>query len=159
MADINQVTLVGRLGQNPELKTLPSGESVVQISMATGKKWKDKEGNQRDETQWHNVSFFGRPAEVIAQYVSKGDMLGVTGEITYRKVEKNDGTTAYYTTIRGKDFMLIGGRNTDASEPQQRGSTQRQATPAPATQRGYGPARGSRQAPPPADDFDDDIPF
>jgi len=107
MGSLNKVQLIGNLGQDPETKYLPSGDAVTNLSIATTDKWKDKQsGEPKESTQWHRVSFFGRRAEVIAEFLQKGDPIYVEGSLSYRTYEK-DGVTMYATDIRGRDFQFL----------------------------------------------------
>lgn len=117
MASVNKAIIVGNLGADPEVKQLPSGDSVVNISVATTDKWKDKAtGEQKEATEWHRVSFFGRTAEVVGQYLRKGSSVYVEGSIRTRKYEK-DGQTHYATEIRGDVMQMLGGKSASGSEP------------------------------------------
>lgn len=147
MGSLNKVQLIGNLGADPEMKYLPSGSAVVNLSLATTDKWKDKQtGEPVERTEWHRISFFGRAAEVIAEYCSKGSALYVEGSLQTRKYEK-DGVTHYATDIKGRDFQFLGGGRDQGS----------QSRSEPADK----PAEGSSKpaAEPKQDDFDDDIPF
>jgi len=101
---INEVTLYGRLGKDPEVKALPSGSSVASFTMATTRTWKDDSG-KHEQTEWHNVVVFGKRADVIAQYVHKGDALYVRGRLQTRSWEK-DGVKHYRTEVVLDDFMF-----------------------------------------------------
>ncbi len=115
MGSLNKVQLIGNLGQDPETKYLPSGDAVTNLSIATTDKWKDKQsGEPKESTQWHRVSFFGRRAEVIAEFLSKGDPIYVEGSLQYRTYEK-EGVTHYATDIRGRDFQFLS-RKDDGGE-------------------------------------------
>lgn len=138
---INQVTILGRLGKDPESRTLPNGRAVCNFSIATSERWKDKEsGEQREQTEWHNCSAFARTAEVVAQYVSKGDLLFVQGSIHTRKWQDKEGKDRYTTEINVRDIKLMPNGKTGANE-EPRGAVREQAA-------------GFRDVP-----FDDDIPF
>jgi single-strand DNA-binding protein len=102
---LNKVILYGTLGRDPELKALPSGQSVVSFSMATTRTWKDQNGVKQEDTQWHNLVCFGKRGEVLAQYVKKGDRLYVEGYIQTRSWEK-DGAKQYRTEIIIDDFQF-----------------------------------------------------
>ena len=108
---VNKVILVGRLGADPELKNLPSGSSLVSLNLATDESYTDKNGNKVKNTEWHRISFFGRPAEVIHEYCRKGSMLYVEGSIHTRKYQDKDGNDRYATDIKGFRFNFIGGRS------------------------------------------------
>jgi len=96
--NLNQVTLIGRLTRDPEQKALPNGTAVVNFSIATSRTWKDKDGEKKEETEFHNCVAFGRTAEVIGQYLKKGQLANVVGRLQTRKWEK-DGHTNYRTEI------------------------------------------------------------
>ena len=104
----NQATILGRLGKDPESRTLPNGRAVVNFSLATSERWKDKEsGEQREATEWHNCTAYARPAEVIVQYVKKGDLLMVQGQLKTRKWTDKNGVDRYTTGIEVRDFKLM----------------------------------------------------
>lgn len=113
---LNEVKLIGRLGQDPELKYLPSGSAVCNLSVATTESWTDKNTNQKQEkTEWHKVIFFAKPAEIINQYSKKGSLLYVSGKLTTRSWEDKDGNKRYTTEISGKDFKFLGGNSQNTS--------------------------------------------
>lgn len=129
-ASVNQVKLIGNIGRTPELKYLPSGMPVVELSVATTSRRKDKQtGDRLEKTQWHRVVFYGKTAEAVAEYATKSRQVWIEGELDYDSYEKN-GVTHYVTKIFGREFQLLG--------------------PAPAGARGEPPAG--------EDDQDDDIP-
>lgn len=102
----NRIVIVGRVGQDPELKAIASGSKVCSFSLATSRVWKDKDGEQQEETEWHNVVFWNKPAEIIAQYVRKGSLLLVSGRVQTRTYENKDGVKMYRTEIMGEEFQL-----------------------------------------------------
>ena len=123
MGSLNKVLIIGNLGADPETKFLPSGDAVTNLSIATTDRWKDKQtGEEKERTEWHRVSFFGRRAEVIAEYFHKGDPIYVEGSLQTRKYEK-DGVTHYATEIKGRDFQFLsrkdegGGRTNEVRQP------------------------------------------
>lgn len=151
MSSLNQVQLIGRLGQDPEVKHLPNGDAVCNISLATSESWKDKQtGERKEKTEWHRVVLFGRVAEIAGEYLRKGSLAFFQGKLETRQWEK-DGEKRYTTEIRASEMKMLGNKD-DASQ----GGQQRQATP----QRQQ-PAQQQRQAAPAQqqDDFDSDIPF
>jgi len=120
MASINKVILVGNLGNDPEVKYLPSGEAVANISLATTEKWKDKNsGEMKEATEWHRVSFFGKVAEIVGQYLKKGAAVYVEGSIHTRKWKDKEGQDRYTTEIKARDLQMLGGR----SAPQENAKT------------------------------------
>ena len=105
---VNTVTLIGNVGQNPEAKELPSGSMVVNLSVATNRSWKDKDGEQQKKTTWHKVVAFNGTAKFIAGYVKKGDQLYVTGRIQNRTYEDKDGKTMYVSEIMAYRVQKLG---------------------------------------------------
>ena len=159
MASVNKVILVGNLGRDPEMRYLPSGEAVANLAIATTDKFKNKQGEMVEQTEWHRVSFFGRTAEVCGQYLKKGGQVYVEGSIRTRKYTDKDGIEKYATEIRGDRMQMLGGRSgggmadmddgMDQSAPQQRSQPSKAPAQAPA----------QRPASSGFDDMDDDIPF
>ncbi|MCA1978311.1 MAG: single-stranded DNA-binding protein, partial [Thiobacillus sp.] len=110
MASVNKVILVGNLGRDPEMRYLPSGEAVANFSVATTDKYKDKSGALAEHTEWHNVSFFGRTAEVCGQYLKKGSQVYIEGSIRSRKYTDKNGVERTAYEIRGDRMQMLGGR-------------------------------------------------
>jgi len=107
MTGVNKVTLIGNCGKDPEVKHLPSGKVVAKFTLATSEKWKDKTtGEVKEDTQWHNVTFWGKLAEIIEKYVKKGNPLYIEGSIKYRNYEDN-GVKKYFTEIEGDAIRLL----------------------------------------------------
>ncbi len=146
---INKVILIGNLGADPETRYMPSGGAVTNLSIATSDQWKDKQtGEQKERTEWHKVAMFGRLAEIAAEYLRKGSQVYVEGRLQTRKWQDRDGNDRYTTEIIANEMQMMGGRGGGGSSnySQAGGDT--------------GRSQGSGQSsPPPADDFDDDIPF
>lgn len=141
MADLNYCVFIGRLGRDPELRYMPNGDAACNISIAVGKKWKDKaSGETREQTTWVPCSFFGKSAELLAQYAKKGAQIRVNGEFSVRKYTK-DGEEKQITEIRAQDFQLLGAKPDGAGQG------------APAQQRQQEPAQRPKQAQ--GGDFDD----
>ena len=167
MASVNKVILVGNLGRDPEIRYMPSGEPVANITIATSSKYKNKSGEMVEETEWHRVTFFGKLAEIVGQYLKKGRSVYVEGRIKTRKYTDKDGIEKYATDIIGNEMQMLGGRE-GMGEPAGGDdggyeSAPRRAAPA-AAPRAAAAAPAARQAPPPRpasdfDDMDDDIPF
>ncbi len=121
MASVNKVILVGNLGRDPEVRYLPSGDAVVNISIATTDKWKDKQtGESKETTEWHKVNFFGKLAEIVGQYLKKGSTIYIEGSIHTRKYTDKDGAEKYSTEIKGASMQMLGGKNEGQSQPAQR---------------------------------------
>jgi len=143
MASINKVIIVGNLGRDPETRHLPSGEAITHVALATSDRWKDKSsGEQREATEWHRVTFFGKLGEIAEQYLRKGSQVYVEGKLRTRKYMDKDGVERSATEIIADQMQMLGGRNED--QPQQ-------AAPSPNSNK-KPPARQSSA-------FDDDIPF
>lgn len=106
----NLVVLIGNVGQDPESNLMGNQKKVVRFSLATSERYKDKDGNKAEKTQWHKVVFFGAQAEVIEKYVSKGDRLHVKGKVEYRSYEDKEGQTRYVTEIIGSAFNFLSGK-------------------------------------------------
>lgn len=103
--NFNKIIILGRVGRDPELKAIPSGSQVCTFSLATSRVWKDKNDENQEQTEWHNVVFWNKPAEIIARYVKKGALLLVEGRVQTRTYEK-DGVKMYRTEIMGETFQL-----------------------------------------------------
>ncbi|MGI9297660.1 MAG: single-stranded DNA-binding protein [Gammaproteobacteria bacterium] len=108
MAGVNKVILIGNLGADPELKNLPSGDSVVNFNLATSESYTDKSGQKVDKTEWHRVEFFGRTAEVIHEYCRKGSQIYVEGSLRTDKWQDKDGNDRWTTKIKGFRFVFTG---------------------------------------------------
>ncbi len=154
---LNLCQFMGNLGQDPDLRFLPDGRAVANISIACGKKWKDKQtGEIKEHTEWIRAVIFGKRAEVVADHFKKGSQIYISGEQRTRSYEK-DGIKHYATEIVAHEFQFCGQRvdgsgdikaNQQASAYDQQGATNNQSG---ASQR--------QSSPPDYDDFDDDIPF
>jgi single-strand DNA-binding protein len=132
---VNKVILVGRVGQDPEIRYTSSGDPVINLSLATSETWKNKAGEKQEATEWHRVNFFGKPAEIINQYVRKGSQLYVEGKIKTKKYTDKQGVEKYAFEIQCDLFKLIGSKPDDA------------------------PKQAPKEAAPIYDDMNDKIPF
>ena len=149
---VNKVILVGNLGNDPEVRYMPNGNAVANISLATSDSWKDKtSGEQQERTEWHRVVFFNRLAEIVEQYVKKGSKLYVEGRLQTRSWEQ-DGVKRYSTEIVASEMQMLDSRGSQ-------GADFGQGQSAPPPQQQQKPA--AQQAAPAQnfDNFDDDIPF
>lgn len=157
MASVNKVILVGNLGRDPEMRYLPSGEAVANLAIATTDKFKNKQGEMVEQTEWHRVSFFGRTAEVCGQYLKKGSQVYVEGSIRTRKYIDKEGVEKYATEIRGDRMQMLGSKGGGGmADMDDSGYSQT----APKSQpRANAPAPAQRPASSGFDDMDDDIPF
>lgn len=108
---VNKVFLLGNLGRDPEVRSTQSGQAVATLSLATSRRWRDKDGNNQEQTEWHSVVCWGRQAEVAGQYLNKGSKLFVEGRLQTRSWEdKNSGDKRYKTEIVCENFQMLGGR-------------------------------------------------
>lgn len=111
MASVNKVILVGNLGADPETRYLPSGDAVANIRLATTDRLKDKtSGEMKELTEWHRVSFFGRLAEIVSEYLKKGSSVYIEGRIRTRKYTDQAGVEKYATEIVAEQMQMLGGR-------------------------------------------------
>ena len=185
---VNKVILVGNIGQDPEMKSMPNGNAVTNISVATSESWKDKQtGQPQERTEWHRVVFFNRLAEIAGQYLRKGSKVYLEGSLRTRKWQAQDGSDRYSTEIVASEMQMLDSRQDNAggyqapapaqgvpsqpvapqsapsqSAPQQRAPQQNYQQP-PNSNQGYQQPAGQGSVPPQSgsnfNDFDDDIPF
>lgn len=145
---VNKVILVGNLGQDPEVRYTANGAAVANITVATSEQWTDKQSGQKQEkTEWHRVVLFGRLGEIAGEYLRKGSQVYLEGKLQTRKWQDQNGQDRYTTEIVANEMQMLGGRQAGDSGAAGAGQAPRQAQPS-----------GAAYAPP-ADDFDDDIPF
>lgn len=111
MASLNKVQIIGNLGRDPEMRYMPSGDGIANITVATSFKSKDKNtGEQKEFTEWHRISFFGRLAEIAGQYLKKGSSVYIEGRLQTRKYTDKDGVEKYATDIIAEQMQMLGGR-------------------------------------------------
>jgi single-strand DNA-binding protein len=163
MASVNKVILVGNCGRDPEIRYLPSGQAVANVSVATSSRRKDRNsGETVEDTQWHRVTFYDRLAEIAGEYVKKGRPIYVEGRLKYGKYTDQSGVERNTVDIIATELQLLGGREGMGGNDD--------GAPASAPRSAAGPRAGApaaRPAPAPAparqssgfDDMDDDIPF
>jgi single-stranded DNA-binding protein len=141
MAGINKVIIVGHLGNEPEMRSMPNGEAVANISVATSESWTDKATGERKEvTEWHRIVLYRRLAEIAGQYLHKGSQVYVEGRLKTRKWQDNNGQDRYTTEIQGDNLQMLG-------------SAQAPSAAAPK------PTAEQANQPPATDSFNDSIPF
>ena len=144
---VNKVILVGNLGKDPDVRYTPGGAAVANVTIATNESWKDKNtGEMQERTEWHNVVFFSRLAEIVGEYLKKGSQVYVEGRLQTRKWQDKSGNDRYTTEIVANEMQMLGGRS-GAGMPDNR-----PANAAPAAAPSSPPVNDST-------DFDDDIPF
>jgi len=111
MRGVNKVIIVGTCGQDPETKTMPNGNAVTNISLATSEQWKDKQtGNMEQRTEWHRICFFNKLAEIAGQYLKKGSQVYIEGSLRTRKWQDKDGQDRYTTEIIADQMQMLGGK-------------------------------------------------
>lgn len=170
MASVNKVILVGNLGADPEVRYLPSGDAVANIRLATTDRYKDKQsGEFKEMTEWHRVSFFGRLAEIVNEYLKKGSSVYIEGKIRTRKYQAQDGTDRYSTDIVADQMQMLGGRGGEGGGGggySRGGGDEGGGGGGGGYSRGGGGGGGGARQQAPAkqsgggfDDMDDDIPF
>ncbi|AYO10535.1 single-stranded DNA-binding protein [Vibrio campbellii] len=177
---INKVILVGNLGNDPEIRYMPNGGAVANITIATSESWRDKAtGEQREKTEWHRVVLFGKLAEVAGEYLRKGSQVYVEGQLQTRKWQDQSGQDRYSTEVVVQGFngvmQMLGGRAQGGApmgggqpqqqqqggwgQPQQPAQQQYNAPQQQQQQQQQAPQQPQQQYNEPPMDFDDDIPF
>jgi single-strand DNA-binding protein len=147
---INKVILVGHLGQDPEVKYMPSGSAVANVSIATTESWKDKNsGEKQEKTEWHRVVFFARLAEIVGEYLRKGSQIYVEGRLQTRKWQDKNGQERQTTEIIASEMQMLGGKGGGGGSSGSADFSSANEPPA-----GNMAEAGGRDA-----GFDDDIPF
>lgn len=143
---LNKVMLIGNAGAEPEIKVVGSGKKVAKVSLATNRVFTDRSGHQQDKTEWHRLTFWDRLADIVEQYVHKGDRLYVEGRIEYSQTEDDQGGVRYWTDIIVREMVMLG-QTSGPGQSYESGAAARRPQPA-------GPGSGS-----PFDSDDDDLPF
>lgn len=172
---VNKVILVGNLGNDPEVRYMPNGNAVANLSIATSESWKDQQGQPQERTEWHKVTMYRRLAEIAGEYLKKGSQVYLEGKLQTRKWQDQSGNDRYTTEVIADQMQMLGGRNEGGNMGG--GGYQRQQAPQQAPQGGYQqqsappqqgggyqqPTQQNAPKPPqtqePDFDFDDDIPF
>ena len=154
MASVNKVILIGNVGRDPEIRYMPSGDAMVNLSLATTDTWKDKTGEKQEKTEWHRVVIFGKTAEIAGQYLRKGSQIYIEGRLQTRKWTDKEGQEKYTTEIVADRMQMLGSRGGGADAPMDRGEAAPAAVSAPAA-----PPAQPRKTGGSFDDIEDDIPF
>ncbi|MEZ9595116.1 single-stranded DNA-binding protein [Shewanella sp. 10N.261.52.F9] len=122
---VNKVILVGNLGQDPEVRYMPNGNAVANITVATSESWKDQQGQQQERTEWHRVVMFGKLAEITGEYLRKGSQVYLEGKLQTRKWKDQSGQDRYSTEVvvdQSGSMQMLGSRNQNAGAPSQGGN-------------------------------------
>lgn len=159
---VNKVILVGNLGNDPEVRYMPNGNAVANLSLATSESWKDQQGQLQERTEWHRLTMYKRLAEIAGEYLKKGSQIYIDGKLQTRKWTDNNGQDKYTTEIIVDQMQMLGGGNNNGGQASQGGYQQQRP------QQNHQPQKqgGQRRANPPANnysqspesdfDFDDD---
>jgi single-strand DNA-binding protein len=148
---VNKVILVGNLGKDPEVRYMPNGNAVANITLATTESWKDKQsGEQQDKTEWHRIVMFRRLGEIAGEYLKKGSQVYIEGKLQTRKWQDNSGNDRYTTEIVANEMQMLGGRGGGGSTGFSSDSAPAQAAPA---------QSATATAAAAVDVFGDDVPF
>ena len=150
MSGVNKVILVGRIGKDPETRYMTNGDAVTNATLATSENWKDKSGEKQERTEWHNLVFYRRLAEIAGEYLRKGSQVYIEGKIQTRKWQDKEGRDRYTTEIVVNEMQMLGSKSGGGSFEVVENQAPRRA---PAAQPAAAPAKGN------FDSFDDDIPF
>ena len=157
MASINKVMLIGNLGKDPEIRYMPSGDAIANLTLATTENWKDKAGEKQEKTEWHRVSMFGRLAEIAGEYLKKGSSVYIEGKLQTRKWQDKEGNDRYTTEIVANEMKMLGSRasggDTGMDKPASNAASSNKP-PRPVSN--ASPAAGGGSG---FDDMEDDIPF
>ena len=146
---VNKVILVGNLGKDPEVRYMPNGGAVANVTVATSEQWKDKQtGEQKERTEWHNVVFYQRLAEIVGEYLKKGSQIYVEGSLRTRKWQDKNGNDRYTTEIIASEMQMLGGRGGGGGSASFGGG-----------KAAGGSSGGGGDEAPFNEGFDDDIPF
>lgn len=155
MASVNKVILVGNLGKDPEIRYMPNGDAVANITLATTDTWKDKQtGEKKEATEWHRIVFFRKLAEIAGQYLKKGSQVYIEGALKTRKWQDKEGQDRYTTEIVADTMQMLGSRQGMGSgdAPLREPADSRNAQQAAARPAAAAPSSNFN-------DFEDDIPF
>ena len=150
MASVNKVMIIGNLGRDPEVRYMPDGGAVANISVATTDSWKDKSGEKQERTEWHRVAFFGKLAEIAGAYLKKGSQVYVEGSLRTRKWQDKEGKDRYTTEIVADRMQMLGSRAVGSE------CMAREEAP-PKESAGYSKSTGKGSGG--LEDLEDDIPF
>lgn len=148
MASVNKVILIGNLGRDPEVRYMPSGDAMVNLSLATTDNWRDKSGEKQEKTEWHRVVMFGKVAEIAGEYLKKGSQAYFEGRLQTRKWTDKEGQERYTTEIVADRMQMLGSRSGGSARAMPDDEAPASAKPSKAAQ----PSGG-------IDDLEDDIPF
>ena len=150
---LNKIMLIGNVGSDPEVRSTTSGSRVAKMSLATNRTFQDRSGQQQERTDWHRLTFFGKLADIVEQWVHKGDRIYVEGRVEYSQTQDDQGGTRYWTDIVVNEMMMLGGQGGPggAGRGESFGGGGRGGP--------GGRGGGAQTAEPPLSEPDDDLPF
>ena len=122
---MNKAILIGNVGKDPELRTTQGGTDVASFSLATTSRWRDKDGERKEETTWHNIVVFGALCKVVGPYVKKGSKISIVGKIQNRSYTAKDGSTKYISEVVADELELLGERGSSGATESQRAPSER----------------------------------
>lgn len=156
MGYLNKVMVIGNLGRDPEIRALPSGQKVANFSIAVTENFKDKEGNRQDRTEWINIVFWGKQAEVAERYFKKGMSIYIEGKLQTRSWDDQSGNKQYRTEVVGQTFQFLNSRQDNQGGGSSYGSSDNNSAPA-----GNDPFAANTASAPAASlpNMEDDLPF
>jgi len=115
MSSLNKVEIIGRLGNDPEMRVMPNGESVATLSIATSENWVDKiSGEKKEKTEWHRIVFYGRLAEIAGQYLKKGGLVYIEGKLCNKEYTDKQNIKRYVTEIQGRNLLMLSNTNSQS---------------------------------------------
>ena len=123
---VNKVILVGNLGNDPEVRYMPNGDAVCNLTIATSESWKDKQGQQQERTEWHRLTMYRKLGEIAGEYLKKGSQIYVEGKLQTRKWQDQQGNDKYTTEVICDQMQMLGGRDNNQQAPAQQSAQQPQ---------------------------------
>ena len=152
---LNKIMLIGNVGSDPEVRSTSSGTRVAKLSLATNRTFQDRSGQQQERTDWHRLTFFGRLADIVEQWVHKGDRLYVEGRVEYSQTQDDQGATRYWTDVVVSEMMMLGGQGAGTGEGDSRVGGEVRGRES----GGARPGSGGASVEQPLSEPDDDLPF
>jgi len=124
---VNKVILIGNLGNDPEIRYMPNGKAVANISIATSESWKDQQGQKQEKTEWHRLTMYDKLAEIMGEYVKKGDKIFIEGKLQTRKWQNKEGVDMYTTEVICDQMQMLGGNGNPQPQQNSKPASQHQA--------------------------------
>ena len=156
MASVNKVILIGNLGKDPDIRYMPGGDAVANITLATSETWKDKTGAKQEKTEWHRVTFYRKLAEIVGEYLKKGSSVYVEGRLETRKWTDKTGTDRYTTEIIANEMRMLGSKSGGSSSSEGENKNNETSSPKDSSVNNNNATANHNSG---FGDMDDDIPF